>query len=81
LEVNDMKSMKIKAAELDRKFDEDVDVSDLVDWPPTRRPNIEIKRVNVNFPAWVVAELDQRAKRLGVTKQALIKLWIAERLQ
>ena len=46
-----------------------------------RRPNEQVKRVNVDFPAWVVAGLDGQARHLGVTRQALIKLWIAERLQ
>lgn len=73
--------MSIKAREFDKKFDDGEDVSDLVDWSAARRPNLETKRVNVDFPAWVVAGLDKRAQRLGITRQALIKLWIAERLQ
>ena len=44
-------------------------------------PNEQVKRVNVDFPAWVVAGLDRQARHLGVTRQSLIKLWIAERLQ
>jgi hypothetical protein len=52
-----------------------------VDWGKTRRPNLEPKRVNVDFPAWVVEALDREARRLGVTRQALVKLWIAERLE
>jgi alpha/beta superfamily hydrolase len=71
----------MKANEFDRKFDENEDVSGLVDWSRARRPNVAMKRVNVDFPAWVVAELDQHAQRLGVTRQALIKFWIAERLR
>jgi hypothetical protein len=51
-----------------------------VDWGSARRPGLEPHRVNVDFPAWVVAALDREAKRLGVTRQALIKLWIADRL-
>ncbi|HEY4167627.1 MAG TPA: CopG family transcriptional regulator [Reyranella sp.] len=70
----------MKASEFDRKFDEGKDVDDQLDWSHARRPNIEIKRVNVDFPSWVVTGLDQQAQRLGVTRQALIKLWIAERL-
>jgi hypothetical protein len=45
------------------------------------RPNLNLKRVNVDFPARVVEALDREARRLGVTRQALIKLWIAERLE
>ncbi len=70
----------MKANEFDRAFDADEDISGQVDWSKARRPNVELKRVNVDFPAWVVAGLDQQAQRLGVTRQALIKMWIAERL-
>jgi hypothetical protein len=73
-------SKAITTAEFDRKFDEGEDVSEHIDWSSARRPNLESKRVNVDFPAWVVTGLDREARRLGVTRQALIKLWIAERL-
>lgn len=71
----------MKASEFDRKFDAGEDVSGDVDWEKARRPNLELKRVNVDFPAWVVEALDREARRLGVTRQALVKLWIAERLE
>ena len=71
----------MKARDFDRKFEAGADVSADVDWRKARRPNLELKRVNVNFPAWVVEALDQEARRLGVTRQALVKLWIAERLE
>ncbi|MGP1394617.1 MAG: type II toxin-antitoxin system BrnA family antitoxin [Inquilinaceae bacterium] len=71
----------MKASEFDRKFDAGEDVSDHVEWTRAKRPNTDLKRVNVDFPAWVVEGLDRRAKHLGVTRQSLIKLWIAERLQ
>jgi alpha/beta superfamily hydrolase len=70
----------MKASEFDKRFDDGEDVADQVDWSKARRPNVETKRVNVDFPAWVVSGLDQQAQRLGVTRQALIKLWIAEKL-
>ena len=70
----------MKAREFDKKFDAGEDIGDLVDWTKARRPNLEMRRVNVDFPAWVVEGLDQQARRLGVTRQSLIKLWIAERL-
>lgn len=72
--------MKEKESELEKRFDAGEDISDLMDWSKARRPNLEPKRVNVDFPAWVVRGLDKEAQRLGVTRQALIKLWIAERL-
>ena len=71
----------MKATEFDRKFDKGEDVSEHVDWSKAKRPNVQVKRVNVDFPAWVVDGLDRQARHLGVTRQALIKLWIAERLQ
>ena len=70
----------MKARDLDRKFDQDEDISDAIDWSKARRINTEIKRVNVDFPIWVVEGLDRQANRLGITRQALIKVWIAERL-
>lgn len=70
----------MKATELDQKFDDGDDISGHIDWSKSRRPNLETRRVNVDFPAWVVEGLDHEAKRLGVTRQALIKVWISERL-
>jgi len=71
----------MKAHEFDEKFDAGEDVSGDVDWDKSRRPNLALRRVNVDFPAWVVDALDREARRLGVTRQALVKLWIAERLE
>lgn len=71
----------MKATEFDKKFDADEDVSDAIDWSQAHRANDQPKRVNVDFPAWVVEALDKQARHLGVTRQSLIKLWIAERLQ
>ena len=70
----------MKAHDFDRAFEEGRDTPEMIDWSKARRSNTEARRVNVDFPAWVVAALDVQAKQLGVTRQALIKLWIAERL-
>ncbi len=70
----------MKASEFDAKFDAGEDVGDQIDWSKARRPNLELKRVNVDFPVWVITGLDKQAQRLGVSRQALIKLWIAEKL-
>ncbi len=70
----------MKASELDEKFDNGEDVSKYFDLSTMRRPNLELRRVNVDFPAWVVAGLDREAARLGVTRQSVIKMWIAEKL-
>ena len=71
----------MKAREFDEKFEIGEDVSGDIDWEKARRPNLALRRVNVDFPAWVVDGLDREARRLGVTRQALVKLWIAERLE
>lgn len=72
----------MKASELDKKFDEGAhDVIDEFDLSSATRPNREQKRVNVDFPLWMVESLDLEANRLGVTRQSIIKVWIAERLE
>lgn len=71
----------MKASEFDKTFDAGDDVSSAIDWSHARRPNDKIKRVNVDFPSWVVDGLDKQARHLGVTRQSLIKMWIAERLE
>lgn len=71
----------VTAEEFDRKFDAGESVLEHLDLTSLRRPGLEAKRVNVDFPAWVVNGLDTEARRLGVTRQALIKIWIAERLE
>ena len=71
----------MKARDFERKFDAGEDISTMVDWAQAKRPNDRPRRVNVDFPAWVVDALDREAKHLGVTRQSLIKIWIAERLE
>ncbi len=73
------KSGKIKAKDFDAAFDAGEDVSSFLDIGEARRVNTAIKRVNIDFPVWVVASLDKEARRLGVTRQSLVKMWIAER--
>ena len=70
----------MKADELDKKFDEGEDISEFLDLSQARRPGQEQKRVNVDFPVWMIHDLDKEAKRLGVPRQSIIKIWIAERL-
>jgi hypothetical protein len=71
---------KISTEAFDAKFDAGEDISEFVDWSKARRPGRETRRVNVDFPGWVVEALDREAERLGVTRQALVKMWIAERI-
>lgn len=70
----------MKARDFDRAFEAGEDVDAQVEWSKVRRPNVQVRRVNVDFPAWVVEGLDREARRLGITRQSLIKTWIAERL-
>ena len=70
----------MKAKTIDRKFDAGEDVVDQLDLGKARRVGTDPKRVNVDFPAWMVDSLDREARRLGVTRQSLIKLWLADRL-
>lgn len=70
----------MKAHEFDAKVDAgEEDVVDDLDWSQAEHPN-KPKRVNVDCPAWMVTRLDAEARRLGVTRQALIKMWLAERI-
>ncbi len=73
--------MSIKATDLDRAFDDGEEVLQHFDRAKATRPNLESRRVNVDFPAWMVEGLDARAAHLGITRQALIKMWIADRLE
>lgn len=70
----------MKAQTFDDAFDAGEDIADAVDWSRAKRPNLTPRRVNVDFPEWMVQGLDARAAHLGITRQALIKIWIAERL-
>ena len=71
----------MKAKELDKKFDDGEDISKYYDITKARRPGQEQKRVNVDFPVWMIQLLDKEARRLGVPRQSIIKVWGAERLQ
>ncbi len=71
----------MKAKEFDEKFDEGEDLTAYLDLSSVRRPVQECKRVNVDFPVWIVNQLDKESKRLGVPRQSLIKLWVAEHLK
>lgn len=70
----------MKAREFDKKFDQGKDISKHLDLSNARRAKQEQKRVNVDFPLWMIQLLDKEAKRLGVPRQSIIKVWVAERL-
>jgi len=71
----------MKANEFDKKFDDNKDILKHLDISKTTRPKQEQKRVNVDFPIWMIDLLDKEAKRLGVPRQSIIKIWIAERFK
>lgn len=71
----------MKAKTLDRRFDNGEDVTAHLDMSKAKRPGQVQRRVNVDFPSWMVDSLDREAKRLGVTRQSIIKVWIAEKLE
>ena len=71
----------MRADEIDKKFDDGESIVDHLDLTKARRPGEEQKRVNVDFPIWMVNALDKEAKRLGVPRQSLIKMLIAQQLE
>ena len=72
----------MKAKDFDKKFDDNKqDIIDDLDLSTIKRPNQSQKRVNVDFPSWVIDSLDREASRVGVTRQSIIKLWLVERLE
>lgn len=70
----------MKARDFDKKFDAGEDITEHLDLSKARRPEQEQKRVNVDFPIWMIQALDKEAKRLGVPRQSLIKMLIAEHI-
>jgi len=66
----------------DEAFDNNEDdIINQLNLSTLKRPNQKQKRVNVDFPVWIIESLDKEAKRIGVTRQAIIKVWLAERLE
>lgn len=70
----------MKAKDFDKSFDEGENITKFLDMTKTRRLKLEQKRVNVNFPLWMIHLLDKEAKRLGVTRQSIIKVLVAEHI-
>ncbi len=71
----------MKAEDLDKIFDDGKDITGYLDIAKAKRPGQQQKRVNVDFPLWMIHLLDKEARRLGVSRQAVIKIWLAERLE
>ena len=71
----------MKAKAFDEKFDKGDDILDMLDLTKAKRSMQDQKRVNVDFPVWMIESLDKETSRLGVTRQSIIKVWLAERLE
>ncbi|MFN9548048.1 MAG: type II toxin-antitoxin system BrnA family antitoxin [Cyanobacteriota bacterium] len=70
----------MKTSEFDQRFDDGDSILDALDLSQARRQRLALKRVNVDFPLWMVEQLDREASRMGVTRQSIIKMLLAERL-
>ena len=75
-----MVAPSISAEDFDRRLDSGEDLSEFWELGTLRRPGLEPRRVNVDFPSWMVDSLDREAKRMGLSRQAVIKVWIVDRL-
>ena len=71
----------MNSSELDQRFDNGESILEALDLSQARRQRLELRSVNIDFPLWMVEQLDREASRLGVTRQSIIKLWLAERLE
>lgn len=71
----------MRAEEFDKRFESGEDITKYLDMSGAKRPGHSIKRVNVDFPVWMIKSLDKVASRLGVPRQSIIKVWVAERLE
>ena len=71
----------MKAKDFEQQFDEGEDLTGTLDLSKAKRVLQEQKRVNVDFPTWMIESLDREARKLGVTRQSIIKVWLAERLE
>ena len=71
----------MKASKFDKLFDGGGDITESLDMSKASRSMQDQKRVNVDFPVWMVDSLDREANKLGVTRQSVIKVWLAERLE
>lgn len=71
----------MKAKQFDKKFDDGANISKALDISKAKRTLQEQRRVNVDFPKWMIERLDKEADRIGVTRQSVIKIWLAECLE
>ncbi|MBI5744134.1 MAG: CopG family transcriptional regulator [Elusimicrobia bacterium] len=67
---------RLSVREFDLKFERGEDISGFLDF----KKAVVVKRVNVDFPVWMIKRLDDEALKLNVSRQAIIKMWIHEHL-
>jgi hypothetical protein len=70
----------MNSSELDQRFDNGESILEALDLSQARRQRLELRSVNIDFPLWMVEQLDREASRMGVSRQSIIKMWLAERL-
>ena len=75
------KQSPMTAQEFEQRFDDGEDITPFIDMSSIRRPGVEPRRVNVDFPEWMIEKLDWQSRLIGVSRQALVKLWVSERIQ
>jgi hypothetical protein len=79
---NKDRTRSITVEEFDRLFDEASDeIDEFIDWDNARQPGLEIRRINIDLPNWMIDRLDAEARRIGVSRQALIKVWLSDRIE
>jgi hypothetical protein len=76
-----MKRKSISTEEFDELFDNNKDITEYLDLKTAKRGTIKTRRVSVDFPEWMIQQLDKQALKLGVTRQSVIKFWISEKLK
>jgi hypothetical protein len=75
------KQSTMTAHEFEQRFDDGEDITPFIDMSSIRRPGVQPRRVNVDFPEWMIEKLDWQSRLIGVSRQALVKLWVSERIQ
>jgi len=76
-----MKKKYITAEEFDEKFDAGEDISQYLEIDKARRPDLEQKKISLSLPNWMISGIDKEARKMGVSRQALMKIWINEKLK
>jgi len=79
--MSDNRTTTISEKVFDQRFEDGDNLDAYLDWDHSSRPNLATRRININFPTWMVKALDAEAKRLSVHRQAVIKMWISDRLK